>query len=53
VAGATRSSVLHRDALDWGSDVEPFLSGGGSIVIDGSGWSIGRPNVSSGRRKPN
>jgi len=53
VVGATCSSPRHRESLDRDSDAVPFLSRGGSIVIVGSGWSIGRPNVSSGRRKLN
>ena len=53
VVGATCSGLRHRESLDRDSDAEPFLSCGGSIVMDGSGWSIGRPNVSSGRRKLN
>lgn len=53
VVGAACASLRHRESLDRDSDAAPFLSGGGSIVIDGSGWSIGRPNVSTGCRKLN
>jgi len=37
--GAACSSLRHRESLDLGSEAEPFLSCGGSIVMDGSGWS--------------